>query len=315
MTVTPSLGSHITNRRLLSPTLEPRMRLTIRPTGSERQEISFAAGKYNQVAEGLTDERDAGTVFTVWRPSEQGDPLLQALHAILGFRQQIGSSLTFNVEGFAKKLSNVPAPKWSPVARFDVETALADGLAYGADVRTELEIDPFYLFLGYGWSKVRYEAARDDLGAWAGGSVVEYTPSHDRRHQINAVASYEVGGVKANASWEFGSGRPYTKVAGFDLALAIRDQTATHSDYPSTTPGTAEILYERPYNARLPSYHQLDLSVERSFEFSPQLSMNVKAGAINVYDRSNIFYYDISTFERVDQSPILPYMSIRLDIL
>jgi hypothetical protein len=315
LTVTPSIGTHLTTRRLLTPTYEPRLRVTLRPTGSDRQEISAAFGKYNQMAEGLTDERDAGTVFTAWRPSGSDEPLLQALHAILGYRQQIGQFLTVNVEGYVKDLANVPAPKWSPVARFDVETALADGLAYGADFRTEFETESLYLFLGYGWSTVRYSAARDDLGAWAGGEVVEYYPPHDRRHQLNLVASYEIGDFTVDARWGFGSGRPYTQVAGFDLALEIRDQKATHTkDYPSLDAGTAEIIYERPYDARLPTYHQLDVSLGRSFDLSSRLTMETEVGAINAYDRSNIFYYDISTFERVNQTPLLPYLSVSVDV-
>jgi hypothetical protein len=69
LTVTPSFGTHFTSRRVTSPTYEPRLRVSFRPTGSEEQELSLAVGKYNQTATGLSDERDAGTVFTIWTPS------------------------------------------------------------------------------------------------------------------------------------------------------------------------------------------------------------------------------------------------------
>lgn len=36
-------------------------------------------------------------------------------------------------------------------------------------------------------------------------------------------------------------------------------------------------------------YHRLDVSIERDFELENNLELNVKAGAINTYDRRNLF--------------------------
>lgn len=307
-TLSPSFGTHLTSRRLQSPTYEPRLRVSFRPTGTDDSEFNLALGKYNQPAEGLTDERDAGTVFTVWSPSGPNEPILGALHAILGYRHRVGSYLQLSLEGFAKDLSNVPVPEWSTVAQFDVETALANGKAYGFDLRSELETESFYLFLGYGWSKVTYRAARNNLGAWVGGNVFEFTPAHDRRHQLNLVATYALGEFKISTNWKLASGRPYTKVFGFDLSFELPEQD------PATDPGTAQTYYAEPYGARLPAFHRLDVSVSRSFDLSSGLSLETEAGAINTYDRRNVFYYDINSIERVDQSPLLPYASLRLAI-
>ena len=306
VTVSPSVGTHLTDRRIDRPTLEPRLRLTYRPDGTDQQEISFAAGLYNQVAEGITDRRDAGTVFTVWKfASEEGD-VLKARHAILGYQQRIGKAVEASVEGYVKDLSNIPVPQWTPEARFNTRTALADGLAYGFDARVEWAQGPFYSFVGYGWSSIEYDAARDDLGAWIEGSVFSYSPAHNRTHQVNAVASYEWLGVTTSASWQFGSGRPYTRVFGFDLTLDLPE------DNPATAPGTALTLFDRPYGAELPAYHRLDVSVERAFSLSSRVELETKLGAINTYDRSNIFYFDVNQLQRVNQSPVLPYLSLRV---
>lgn len=308
LTLKPSLGTHLTGQQLGTPTLEPRFRMTYRPTGSDRQELSLAVGKYNQVDEGLTDRRDAGTNFTVWRQADEDNAYPQALHGILGYSQRIGRGFEVSVEGYAKRLSNVLVPQWTAEARFNTRTALADGSVVGVDTRLEYQTGSFYSFVGYGWSQVEYEASRDDLGAWIEGAIFSYSPPHDRRHQVNAVASYDVAGVTANVSWQFGSGRPYTKVFGFDLAPNLPEQS------PTTSPGTAFTLFDRPYGARLPTYHRLDVSVARSFDLSSGLSIETKAGAINMYDRSNIFYFDINTLQRVDQSPVLPYLSLRVKV-
>jgi hypothetical protein len=306
LTITPSVGTHITGRRIERPTAEPRLRLSIRPDGTDQQEISLAAGKYNQVDQGITDERDAGTVFTVWTPSELGAPLPQALHGIVGYRQRLGALFEASVEGYVKDLRNIPVPQWTTEARFNTRTTIADGLTYGVDARMELTTNSLYAYVGYGWTKVSYEAARDDLGAWIEGDLFSYAPPHDRRHQVNTVLSYDLAGFTANASWEFGTGRPYTKVYGFNLALDLPAQ------FPTSSPGTAQTFYDRPYGARLPVYHRLDASIERDFTISGRLSLETKVGAINAYDRSNIFYYDVNTLQRVDQSPLLPYLSLRV---
>lgn len=307
LTVTPSFGTHVTISRVRRPTYEPRLRLSVRPDGTDQQEISLALGKYNQVASGITDERDAGTVFTVWKPAER-EPPLEALHGILGYRQELGSDVQISVEGYAKDLAKVPVPKWSPVAKFDLRTALADGLAYGVDVRAEVDTGPLYLFLGYGWSKVTYRAAKDDLGAWREGTLVQYSPPQDRRHQVNAVATYTFGDFTASLNWKLASGRPYTEVYGFDLALELPEQ------HPIKDSGTARTYYDRPYGGRLPPYHRLDVSLERSFDLPGDWFLRAKVGAINAYDRQNIFYYDINSIERVNQTPFLPYASLRIGV-
>ena len=43
--------------------------------------------------------------------------------------------------------------------------------------------------------------------------------------------------------------------------------------------------------------------------------MTVQLGAINVYDRANLFYYDLYTFQHVDQFPFIPYLALKLETL
>jgi len=305
LTLSPSITGQVpaTNLRIL---VDPRLRVAYRPDGTDQQELSLAAGLYHQIDEGLTDERDAGNVFTVWRPPAEDDPLPQSLHAIVGYRQRIGTSVEASVEGYAQRHANLLVSKWTPDAAATTASARADGVTYGMDARIEVRNGPLYGFVGYGWSSVTYEAATGDLGAWVDGEVFSFSPAHDRRHQLQAVASYEWQDVTANVSWELGSGRPYTQVYGFDLALELPGER------PTEEPGTAQTLYERPYGERLPAYHRLDVSLERTFDLSDRLALDATVGAINAYDRSNLFYYDVNTLQRVEQSPLLPYVSLRL---
>lgn len=290
------------------PTYEPRLRIAYQPDRTNNQEISIALGRYTQEIDGITDERDAGTVFTLWRPNEREHELQNALHGILGYQQRFGNYLKTNLEGYVKTHQNIPVSKWTPEARLEIETSLANGFTYGFDVRLEYDRSPLYLNLGYGWSKVEYEAVSGDLGAWIEEPIFSYSPAHDQRHKFNAIANYSLAEFTVNVGWEFGSGKPFTQVYGFDLALN------SPSDDPLTDPGIARTLYSRPYNERLPVYHRLDASVNRSFEFSSNFSLEAKIGCINIYDRDNIFYFDLNSLERVDQTPLLPYVSLRTNL-
>lgn len=308
-TFAPSLGFQI-HSRTFPPTYEPRLRLTYRPDGTDQQEVSLALGKYHQMSQGITDTQDAGTEFTIWTPEPVTDTPPRALHGILGYQQQILDNLDVSVEGYVKDIANIAVPEWSVLDRFETDLTPAGGLTYGVDARVELTINSFYLFAGYGWSRVTYEAAQDDLGAWIEGSVFEFSPSHDQRHQVNVVSEFQVGDASANLSWEFGSGRPYTRAYGFDLAPDIASQLTP----PVNESGQALVLFDEPYGERLPSYHRLDASVSRPFDLSSRTTLEAKVGAINVYDRRNIFYYDISRDNVVNQIPIYPYMSITVSV-
>jgi hypothetical protein len=289
-------------------TFEPRLRLSWQPDGTDRTQLSLAGGRYVQTHSGITDERDAGTVFTVLKPVETGEPLPESWHGIIAWQQRAGYSFTANIEAFIKTHQNIPVSKWTPEARLDIETALADGLTYGFDIRFRFDRPRFFSSVGYGWTKVNYEAVTGDLGAWIEETIFSYNPAHDQRHKVNAIGSYRFAGITASASWEFGTGAPYTRIFGFDYTLRVPIEE------PQTDPGTARILFSRPYGDRLPAYHRLDISLERSFRIAAASELEISAGVINVYNRNNIFNFDIATLQRVDQTPLLPYMSIKLSI-
>ena len=307
LTLTPSVGVQVDSK---ANSLEPRFRLSYRPGGTDRREISLAAGRYGQLSEGITDTQDAGTEFTIWTPRKVGDGLQNALHMILGYREELTEGVEVSVEGYGKRLRNVPVPEWTILKRFETQLAAADGTVYGVDARVEWSSESAYFFLGYGWSNVTYQASKKDLGAWLDANVFEYSPSHDRRHQFNSVFGIDVGKTTVNLSWKFGTGRPYTKAYAFDLIPDI----VTRISPPTEFSGQEAVLYDEPYGGRLPNYHRLDLSIKRPFEISSSTKLQAEVGAVNAYDRSNIFYYDVSRDNLVYQIPLYPYVSIGVSI-
>lgn len=287
------------------PSLEPRVRVNWRPLGSKDQELSAAAGLYRQTVVGLTDERDIGSVFTAWVPTplEWGRPT--AWHAILGWHQQIGA-LGFSVEGYYKDLKNLAVPRWSTLARFTTTLTAADGTSWGADFRGEFERGSIYAYVSYGFSWTRYRTAQENFGVWFGTDIQSYHPPHDRRHEVNAVLSADLGVATADVRWQMGAGLPYTRPFGYDAYVGMGGLLD-----PSQTYGTPRVLYEKPYRGRLPAYHRLDVSLTRTLDLNG-IDLTAKAGAINLYDRQNLFYFDLFTQRRVNQLPLVPYAAVEI---
>lgn len=286
--------------------LEPRLRISFSPGENNRQQFSLAVGKYAQFLSGITDERDVGTIFTVLNPVREGEPVPTSVHGILSYQQKIGSSFTSTIEGYIKDYKNIPVSKWNPQIGLEAETALANGIAYGFDVSFDVNTKPLFISVKYGWSVVEYEAASGDLGAWIAEPIFSYHPLHDQRHKINTLFSYTFAGFTALTRWEMGTGKPFTQIFGFDMSVQLPFQS------PDEDPGTARILYDQPFGERLPYYHRLDISLRKSFRVSRFIEFTSEIGAINIYNRSNLFNYDYFTLQRVDQAPFFPYASFQL---
>lgn len=286
--------------------IEPRLRGSWRPRGLLDGELSAALGLYGQRIDGMSDRRDASSVFTAWmRPPD--DSKVQAIHAQTSWQQSLGAGFSWSIDAFYRRMYNLPVATWSTIATFTPNLALADGRAHGVDGRVEYRHGPLYAFGGYGYSWTEYESAQDDFGVWFGEPVQVYHPPHDRRHQANALASLELGGFTFAARWEFGSGFPFTRPLGFDELFDFR------TDLPNVrrTYGQTRVLMDRPYTGRLPPTHRLDVSMDRLVAIRSR-QLRLQAGVINIYDQTNMFYYDVFTRRRIDQLPFAPYVSVRL---
>lgn len=304
VTVNPSVGVQFPIS-LSGTSIEPRLHLSYRPGGSDRMKLTAAGGLYRQYLVGITDERDAGSTFQALVPTPFQDRPLQSIHAVLGWDQQLWQDLRVSVEGWYKNLKDLPVPQWSPLVSFNTTLTPADGVAYGADVSLQYNRGPLRLGLSYGYGEVNYEAS-----VWAGGPAVEFPPPHDLRHKLGLTASLDADWLSVSARWQYNSGLPFTSVYGYDTMLEVRGLRNT----PFEDIGTPRAFFEEAYGARLPSYHRLDFSLKRSFDVSPSVGLSAEAGAINAYNRANVFYIDIFTLDRVDQLPLIPYLSLKINL-
>lgn len=290
------------------PSLEPRFRAKWQPRGREEEQLSAAIGLYRQPLAGIHGTRDAGSIFTAWMSSPVSSSQLEAVHALLGWRQSLAPGFQFSVEGYRKWMRNLPVPVWSHMVQFTSELARASGHVYGADIRLEYDRGAFYGFAGYGYTLTEYKTSQDHFMEWFGEASRRYHPPHDRRHQVNLMAGLDLGNYTAGVRWELGSGLPFTRPMGFDELHRYTDKLPiVKHEF-----GTQRVIINDFYQGRMLSYHRLDVSLERAFDF-PTSQINLRIGATNLYNRANMFYYDVYTHRRVDQLPFAPYASLKVE--
>lgn len=299
------------------PYLEPRLRLSWE-RGIHR--LSGAAGLYHQQLVGINSRRDATSVFTAWTsiPRAEDDAAGQlgrtvlrsrigsAVHALLGYRSAPTPGLEYSVEGFYKRINNLFVSEWTALPKFSTRLQPAVGRTIGFEARVELRRNPLYAYASYGFSNTIYTALEDAVQYWYGTDRLRYRPSHDRRHQVSVVLSTSVRGFDVSVRWQFGSGMPYTRALAFDSFALVDDiKTAFELEH------SKRVIYERPFDSILPTYHRLDVSMKRTWHLS-EAALTIQASAINIYDRRNVFYVDAFTMERRDQLPFVPSLGLEI---
>ncbi len=314
-----------------TPSLEPRVAVKYKATSKLR--FKAAAGIYSQNLISAVSDRDVVNLFygfltgpdnlpQQFRGEEVNANFLQkAWHAVGGIEWDLSKNLDLLVEGYYKdyyQLSNINRNKLFEDNRanadvpeiYRLDYIVEDGKAYGLDTRLKYEYKGLYLWAVY---SLTFVTRRDELQ--------EYAPHFDRRHNINLVGSYAFGKDKSwevNARWNMGSGFPFTPTVAFFEQLTFNDnnsgggpQSTLGQDYTRAN-GEIGVLYGDLNSRRLPYFHRLDVSVQKKFKFGKFTELNVVAGCINVYNRANIFYFNLNTYDRVNQLPIMPTLGLNL---
>ncbi|MFH5884397.1 carboxypeptidase-like regulatory domain-containing protein [Halalkalibaculum sp. DA3122] len=299
-------GSAVTIYRNSFPvSIEPRLRLSWQPRGLERETLHLAGGIYRQPVTGISDKRDAGSVFKTWMPVPTGGAEMEAWHGLLGWQQSVRTGLEWSIESYYKRLQNLSVPTRNSTTRFTTDLVPAEGYVLGGDIRLEYQSGLFYGLLGYGYSWTEYETRAGNVSDWAGDSDRRFHPPHDQRHQVNFLASLEHGGYTVGLRWQLGTGFPFIQPQGFFEALPFSE----HLPITRQDPGTQRVITQR---GRLPVTHRMDISAERSLALSSG-RLNIQVGAINLYDQENLFYYDVYNNRGVDQLSFTPYFSIKYE--
>jgi hypothetical protein len=266
--------------------------------------LTAGVGRVTQTMHSLAGD-GALRYFDIWIASDSFTPVATAWHYVAGVerRYELGS---VRVEGYVKQYDRVLEANWSedPSIRGD-EFLAARGTSYGVDVLARWQrASGATGWLSYSFG--RSTRTRDSV-TWA--------PGHDRRHDLNVVATWRMAQYRLGARFGFATGTPYTPIVG-QIVRRVYD--------PSTDRwGTGDPrLFLEPLggvrnDARFPATHRLDLDVSREYllrgaTVAPYVSV------ANAYNAKNVFVYlydystDTPTRRAISQFPILPTAGVRV---
>ncbi|MDX1429742.1 MAG: carboxypeptidase-like regulatory domain-containing protein, partial [Rhodothermales bacterium] len=206
---------------------EPRFRASWKASQLPwHSQLSFAAGLYHQQTVGITSDRVVTDVFTAWAPSPPFEAVPRSIHFIAGWSGTPSPGITASIEGYRKLIDNLAFPEISESVRPDSRFVTVTGASNGVDTQVRVSRGPWFANLTYGLSKVTYET---DEGS--------FRPPHDRRHQLSSALGFSLGSIQFRFGWQYGSGLPFTQLAGFYDAVPI--QVGSRDFH--TNPGTPSI--------------------------------------------------------------------------
>lgn len=305
---------------------EPR--LAMKYNLSDNIRFKFATGLYSQNLISAVSDRDVVNLFYGFLSGPDNLPektfdgkdvthrLQKAIHYILGVEYDVNKFITLNLEAYLKdftQLTNLnkrkvfedTSPYNDPTSSeykpdylrkdFIIET----GTAKGIDLTAKFQKNKYYFWAVYsiGWVN------RND-------GIIEYVTHFDRRHNVNLVFSKNWGEYdqwQVDVRWNFGSGFAFAKNLGVYPNLIFDNGLNTNFTQTNEQLG---FLFDETNSGRLPDYHRLDANLKYKWMFSETNILEFNIGVTNLYNRSNIFYYDRNTNERVNQLPFMPSLGI-----
>ncbi len=279
-------------------TFEPRANITLNVFPGLK--IKGAWGIFQQEMTTISDENEVINIFEPWIISPDYLVPSKSTHYILGAELSPWNFLMFSVEGYYKKVNDLPLLNDKKILSSDPDFIAGEGESYGAE---------FLLRLSSQFAT--FSSAYTNAFAYKTVDGLRYYPKYDVRHTLNFLLELNFGaGWSASASWIYNSGLPYTQVVGYYDKYYLDDiflpPTMFDPRRPYAMLGIQNI-------GRMPDYHRLDLSVSKKLKLG-FVNVEIDVSAINVYDRKNIFYFKRETGEIVNMLPFLPTATIKVEL-
>ena len=276
--------------------LEPRISITYRIIPEVA--LKAAYGVYQQDLTTLSDETEIISLFEPWIIiPEYLDPS-RATHYSAGVELNPTDNLSLEIEGYYKEIENLLTINQNKIYSTDPDLVAGTGESYGLETMVKISPGIFRFTAAYtlAW-------AYKEIEGWL------YYPRYDSRHTFNLTMEANFGsGWTASVVWNYSSGLPFTQLVGYYDKLYFDDPNnpsdIVDSIHPYALLGDLNL-------GRLPDYHRLDFTLSKKLQiFSMDADFNFSI--LNIYDRSNIFYFDRKTGERVNSLPFLPTATLRV---
>jgi hypothetical protein len=267
--------------------------------------LTAAAGRVTQWMHSMAGDGPL-RYFEVWLASDSITPVATAWHWVAGAERRVRDAGSVRLEGFVKRYDRVLEANWSENPQLPGDEFLvADGKSYGADLLARWQPTSG---LG-GWISYSYGVSTRSRNG------IRWAPGHDRRHDVDVVATWRLTKYRFGARFGLATGTPYTPIVG-EIARRVYDPSRD-----SWGTGNSRLWIEALGGARnaarFPATHRLDLDASREFQFrgatvSPYVSI------VNAYNAQNVFVYlydystDAPTRRAISQFPVLPSLGVRV---
>ncbi len=207
-----------------------------------------------------------------------------ATHYILGASYETNGWL-FDVEAYWKNLEGLT--EFSLRFRSDDEFNASElffegsGVAQGVEFLIQKKAGKYSGWLSYTLAQV--------VNTFPGlNEGIPFYASHDQRHELKLVNSYDIGEWSIAANFVYGSGKPFSEPEGFYNIDQLNGDPLQF------------VSVGKKNGSRIPPYHRFDISVHRRFNIG-KAKADLGVSLFNLYNRKNTWYYKYD----FDQTPFL----------
>jgi hypothetical protein len=259
-------------------TVDPR--LAARWSVADDTTLKAGVGRFSQPPE-------LGAAF-----ADLGNPNVHsssALHVSAGMEQRIGDQLQFGVEGYAKRLWDLPVNPISGPSPVNEGT----GRIYGFEVSARYQHGHTFGFLAYTLSRSERSTR--------GGPYRLH--DFDQPHILNISAGYDLGrGWDFSGTFRLVSGNPQTPVTS----------AVYNADNDQHLP-----IYGAINSARAEAFHRLDLRIQKRWNLG-DVKLSLYLDLINAYNaqrsQTTDYGFDYRSTSGVSGLPLLPVLGLRGEI-
>jgi carboxypeptidase family protein/TonB-dependent receptor-like protein len=280
-------------------------RLSVKFFATPELALTAASGRVTQFMHSLAGDGPL-RFFEVWLASDSVTPVATAWHWVAGAEQRLRDVGSIRVEAYVKRYDRVLEANWSEnPQRPGDEFFVAEGRSYGADVMARWQPPSG---VG-GWISYSYGVSR----RWRDG--LRWAPGHDRRHDVDVVATWHLRKYRLGARFGYATGTPYTPIVG---EIARRTYDPSRDSWGTGNPRLWIEALGGPRNtARFPANHRIDLDASRAFQLRGA-TLSPYVSVANAYNAQNVFVYlydystDKPTRRAISQFPVLPSLGVRV---
>jgi len=249
------------------PRLDPEVQIEYQMYHAGR--LNLDAGYKHQYLF-MTGMTNSGFPVEFWLAAGKYSDPQASLYATLSYSVNLfHDALTLSLQGYGKRLWHLVEYSGFLTdmigGNYNLDKMLfpVNGYNYGATIQVQKNSGVLTGWIGYSWGRALRQPDDPSYGGL-------HPSSHERIHEINAVASYKVGRWEFGGNFIFASGVPYTPVTAI---YYIND--------------TMMVKYADFNSARLSPYIRLDLSVGFNIHTKGKYHDGINLSVQNATARNN----------------------------